>query len=173
MEALEKGGKFQFKAVGLREAEPINLESLKDFLCEARRNTFAASSTAADNPRLLASTQLEFQKGVYFYRDIYFSGSKQFIGQEIVYQDSKPVWGMNYIGTQIGKLDTAFLKESLLRLSEKCRLGQNCKYEKREFKYQDQGQGNIEEFSGKEEIFVQDKNIYKLDYQGGIISDAL
>ncbi len=173
LNALEKGGKFDFKEIigsnPFEEKESINLEVLKEFLCDARRNTYAASSTPVDNPRLLSSIQLEFQKGDYFYRDIYFPGGKKFIGQEIIYYELKPIWGMSYIGDQIGKLETIFLKESLFNLVEKCRLGEVCEYEKREFKYQDKGQGNLEEFSGKEEIFLESKSIYKLNYQGGLI----
>jgi len=169
LNALGKGGKFNFKEIDFGEKKIINLESLKEFLCNARRNTYAADATSVDNPRLFASTQLEFQKGNYFYRDVYFSGGKKFIGQEIVYQDSEPIWGMNYFGSQIGKLETNFLKESLFKLAEKCRFGEACEYKKRELKYQDQGQGNLEEFSGEEEIFLEGKSIYKLNYQGGLI----
>ena len=170
LNALKKGGKFDFEERDLEGKNTINLESLKDFLCEARKNTYAASAGVVDNPRLLASKQLEFQRGDYFYRDIYFSGDRKFIGQEIVYQDSKPIWGMNYIGNAIGRIETDFLKESLFKLFEKSRLGQNCEYEKREYKYQDHGQGNLEDFSGKEAIFLQGKSVYKLNYQGGLIS---
>ena len=169
LDAFEKKGEFDFKETDFEEKKSVNLERLKEFLCEARGNTYAANGTAVDNPRLLASEQLEFQKGDYSYRDIYFSGDKKFFGQEIIYQDLKPIWGMNYIGTAIGKLETNFLKESLFKLAEKCRMGQICEYEKREFKYQDQGEGTLEEFSGTEEIFSKGKNIYKLNYQGGLI----
>lgn len=169
LDAFENKGKFNFKESDFQDKEKINIDSLRDFLCEARRNTYAANATPID-ARLLASTQLEFQKGNFFYRDIFFSGTKKFIGQEIVYQDSKPIWGMNYMGNQIGKLETNFLKESLFKLSEKCRLGGRCENEKREYKYQDNGQGNVEEFSGQEQMSVQGKNIYKLDYRGGLIS---
>ncbi|MGD0576956.1 MAG: DUF5680 domain-containing protein [Candidatus Staskawiczbacteria bacterium] len=168
LNALENKGRFNFKEADL-EGKTINLNSLKEFLCEARRNTYAGGGTASDSPRLSGSVQLEFQKGDYAYRDIYFSGSKKFMGQEIVYENSKPVWGMNYAGNTIGKLETIFLKESLFKLAEKCRIGQNCEYEKREYKYQDQGQGSIEEFSGRELIFLEGKNVYKLNYQGGLI----
>lgn len=177
LDVLEKGSKFDFgENLGgnpFEEKGIINLESLKEFLCEARRNTYAANAIHVDNPRLLASKQLESQKGDYVYRDIFFDGDKKFIGQEIIYYDSKPIWGMNYIGSTIGKLETSFLKESLFKLAEKCRLGEVCEYEKREFKYQDQGQGSLEGFLGKEEIFSEGKNIYTLNYQGGIISDKL
>jgi len=167
LSALENNGKFDFKENNGRST--LNLDSLKEFLRQARKNTYAASATSVDNPRLLSSTQLEFQKGDYFYRDIYFSGDKKFIGQEIVYQESKPVWAMNYIGDQIGKTETKFLKESLSKLSEKCRFGEVCEYKKRDFKYQDQGQGNFVDFFGKEEIFTEGKSIYKLNYQGGLL----
>lgn len=174
LNAIEKKTSINFKEINFEGTEKINLDNLKKFLCEARRNTYAANATSLDNPRLVASTQLEFQKGDYFYRDIYFLGVEKFIGQEIVYHNQqtgtpKPIWGMNYIGDTIGKVETIFLKESLFKLSEKCRFGQVCEYKKREFKYQDRGQGSLEEFSGKEEIFLDGKNIYKLDYQGGLI----
>jgi hypothetical protein len=169
--ALKENKALNFKAVDFEEKSTINLDSLKEFLYIARANTFAADATSIENPRLLASTQLEFQKASYFYRDVFFSGNKRFMGQEIIYQDSKPVWGMNYIGSQIGKMETSFLKEALLKLVKKCRFGQSCGYEKREYKYQDQGRGDLAEFSGQEEIFSEGKNIYKLNYQGGLISD--
>ena len=173
LDALEKGNKFNFDEKGYGEEKMINSEELKEFLCEARRNTYAANASSIGNQRLLASYQLEFQRRDYSYIDVYFLGSKRFMGQEIVYQESKPIWGMNYIGSQIGKLETAFLKDSLFKLSDKCRLGGNCEYEKREFKYKDEGQGNLDSFSGHEEIYLDGKNIYNLDYKGGIISDKL
>lgn len=177
LDALEKGGKFDFKDLGLNEysgeKRAVNLEDLKEFLFEARESTYAAGANPIDNPRLLSSEQLEFQKGDYFYRDIFFDGEKNFIGQEIIYFESKPIWGMNYFGAQIGKVETNFLRETLTKLSNKCRIGGICEYKKREFKYQDKGKGDLTDFSGQEEIYIEDKSIYKLDYRGGIISDKL
>lgn len=167
--AVDKGGKFDFKGAQADEGGVLNLESLKEFLCEARENTYAANGSGIDNPRLLESTQLEFQKGDYSYRDIYFPGVKNVIGQEIVYLGLKPVWGMNYMGNAIGRTETNFLKEAIFKLSKKCRLGGVCEYEKRELKYQDRGQGGFDKFFGEEGIFSQGKDIYKLSYQGGII----
>jgi len=173
LEAFEADGKFKFKETIFQEVKAINLEVLKEFITEARLNTYAANNSPADNPRLLQSTQLEFQKGNFFYRDIFFSGNKKIIGQEIIYQDSKPVWGMNYIGDKMGKLETNFLKDALFRRAGTCRLGQNCEFEKREFKYEDKGQGTSDDFFGQEQVFLSGKSIYKLEYRGGLISDKL
>jgi len=169
LDALEAGGKFNFQEVSFEEKKTVNLERLKEFISEARRNTYASSATPIDNPRLLGSVQLEFQKGDFFYRDVYFTGDKKVIGQEAIYQNSKIVWGMSYLGSTIGKVETSFLKESLFKLSEKCRLNQPCDYEKREFKYTNEGQGTLEEFFGQEHIFLDKKDVYKLTYQGGLI----
>ena len=173
LNSLEDGGNIIFKGTGFDEKMSVNVGALKNFLYDARRNTFAANANSDGNPKLLSSVQLEFQKGDYFYRDIFFNGSTRFIGQEIIYQGDKPVWGMNYTGKQIGKLEASFLKESLYKLVGKCRLGGSCEYKKREFKYIDQGQGIFEEFYGTEQIFLDDKNIYELKYQGGVISDKV
>jgi len=170
LEIIAEKGKFEFPEVGFREIRTINLAELKKFISEARRSTYAAEGVPVDNPRLRGSIQLEYQKGDYAYHDIYFDGEKNFIGQEVVYQDNNPIWSMAYFGTAISKEATNFLKEALLRLSEKCRFGQECDYEKREFKYEDQGQGALERFSGEEKIFLKGKEIYKLNYFGGMIS---
>jgi hypothetical protein len=169
LESFDSGGKFNFEKTIFQETKTISNDALKEFISEARANTYAAGNSPVDNPRLLGSIQLEFQKGELFYRDIYFLGNKKFIGQEVVYQDSKPIWGMNYIGDKIGNTETNFLRESLLKLSGKCRFGQSCEFKKREFKYEDSGQGDLEDFFGQEKIFLVEKNIYKLDYRGGLI----
>lgn len=162
--------KFEFPEVGLGEIRIINLEELKKFIIEARKNTYAGNGPPIDNPRLRGSTQLEHQKGDYFYQDIYFSGEKNFIGQEIVYRDNRPIWGTGYLGETPVKEIEDFLKESLLKLSDECRFGNECEFKKREFLYKDRGEGNLERFSGQEKIFIKDKEIYKLNYYGGLIS---
>jgi hypothetical protein len=172
-DAFENKGKIDFEETIFQEKESVNEDRLFEFIAEARRNTFAVDATVTSNPRLLGSTQFDFQKGDFSYRDVYFAGNKKFIGMEMVYQSSKLVWGMNYIGNQVGKLEESFLRESLYRLVEKCRFGKICDYEKREFRYQDSGQGNLESFFGEEQIFTEGKSIYKMDYRGGLISDKL
>lgn len=171
--ALESKKDFEFKEKLFEEVKKIDLEKLFEFVTEARQNTFAGGGLPIDNPRLSKSTQLEFQKGDFFYRDVHFSGNLNFSGQEVVYQNQKPIWVMNYKGTQIGKLEIRFLKEALYSLYNKARLGGKCEYAKREFRYQDSGQGGIDSFYGQEVLFMDNKNIYKLDYMGGLLSDIL
>jgi hypothetical protein len=172
-DSFGKGGKIEFKETIYKEAQFINKERLAEFIEEARQNTFANNATEVDSPRLLGSSQLEFQKGDYFYRDIYFTGNKYFVGQEVVYLNAKPIWITSYKGSKLDLVQTNFLRESLYRLAGKCRLGKACEYAKREYKYKDSGSGDIDNFLGQEKISIEDKDIYKLDYQGGLISDTL
>lgn len=76
---------------------------------------------------------------------------------------------MNYLGNSISPSETSFLKEALLSLFDKCRFGQTCEFRKKELKYEDSGQGNLENFFGEEKIFLSEKSIYKLNYRGGLI----
>ncbi len=170
LETIETKNNINFAKNSFAEDKVINLNGLKKFISEARENTYATGSKSTENPRLSGSEQLEYQKADYFYQDIYFTGSKMLTGFQIVYYNNRPIWVMNYFGGIIKKDILAFLKESLLKLSQECRFGKNCQFEKRELKYQDVGQGSLEYFSGKEQIFQKNKDVYSLTYQGGLIS---
>ncbi|MDP2741655.1 MAG: DUF5680 domain-containing protein [bacterium] len=162
------GGELDFKDIDLEE-KLINLERLKEFIIEARKDSLFGGSIPADNPRLIGSSQIEFQKGDFFYQNIFFKRQKGIIGQEIVYQNNRPAWGMNYFGSFIQKEVFDFLETSLLKLLKDCRFGQACELERKEFKYKDEGEGKLEKFFGKEQIFLKGKTIYELNYRGGLI----
>lgn len=146
-----------------------NSEELKNFIAEARKYTYAGGGKAVGNPFLTGSYQLEFRKGDYFYRDIYFAGKKNFAGQEVVYLRQKPIWSMVYCGFAEPPEATDFLKKSLLNLAEKCRFYEECEFEEGEFKYENEGEGTMEQFHGKESISIDKEKVYKLRYQGGSI----
>lgn len=174
LETIENKKKNKSFKIDVSSFKVLNLQDLEKFIIEARINTFAGDAQLVSIPRLNTSKQLEYQKADYFYRDIYFTGSINFIGQEVIYKNNKVVWAMNYFGNTFDakneKLATLFLKETLNKLSKDCRFGKNCEFEKREFKYQGTGQGSLEKFSGSEQIFQKENLIYQLSYQGGIIS---
>lgn len=150
--------------------ENINFEELKKFIAEARRNTYAGEEKPIKKALLNGSCQLEYKKGEYFYRDIYFTGKDNFIGQEVVYFNDKPIWSMVYCGSSEPSKVSNFLKKSLLSLAEKCRFNEKCEFEESNFRYENKGQGTLEQFGGEEQIFIKEKRVYKLNYHGGLIS---
>lgn len=147
-----------------------NSKELKNFIAEARKNTYAGGIKPVENPPLAGSYQLEYRKGDYFYRDIYFAGKENFIGQEVVYLKDTPIWSMVYCGSAEPPEATDFLKKSLSVLGEKCRFNEECKFEEVDFKYKNEGEGTLERFHGKESISIKGERVYKLRYQGGLIS---
>lgn len=150
--------------------ENINFEELKRFIAEARRNTYAGEGKPVEKTLLNGSCQLEYKKGEYFYRDIYFTGKDNFIGQEVVYFNDKPIWSMVYCGSSEPPEVTNFLKKSLSTLSEKCRFNEKCEFEENDFRYENEGEGTLEQFHGEETISVKEEKVYRLRYQGGLIS---
>jgi hypothetical protein len=170
LEIVESNGKYQFSESGFRENRIVNLEILKKVVIEARENTYALDSKSSDNPRILGSIQLEYQKTDYYYQFIYFRGKTHFSGQEIVYQNNRPIWTVNYFGSAISGEAEEFLKKFLLEFSGQCRFGENYETEKRSYKYQNIGHGSIEEFFGVEKMFFNNEEIFKTTYCGGIVS---
>jgi len=148
----------------------MSFNELKIFIAEARRNTYASGKNSVEKPLLIGSHQFEYRKGDYFYRDIYFGGEENFTGQEVVYQSDKPIWSMVYCGSVEPEEISDFLKNSLLNLSKKCRFGEECEFEEGDLKYEDKGEGTLERFIGKEQIFIKDESVYELNYQGVLIS---
>lgn len=169
LDALKRGGDFDLKKLGIKEEQKVNVDRLKEFLITAREQTYYSGERPIENLQLMGSKQFQFQKGDFFYKDVFFIGGKRIMGHEIVYWEDHPVFGVNYEGGLISKTEEEFLKESLSKLAQKCRLNGVCEYEKREYKYECSGQGEFDNFFGKEEVSVNGKNIYKLNYQGGIL----
>ena len=89
------------------------------FLLRAKRATYAGGDGGAVASSRQASHDLAYREGDWAYLDTYLGGYA-FIGEEAVWQDGKPLWGMNYYGTmtepEIPEGFSDFLKLSLRML---------------------------------------------------------
>src|SRR3990167_9430941 len=97
----------------------IDLKQLAEFLNEANKNTYANKDAAKVSATRLKSEDYHFEKGNLIYHDTYF-GSRDFIGEEVVYKNDEPVWGMNFYGyilseTTDGEELYDFLRETLMQ----------------------------------------------------------
>ena len=75
----------------------MDLDELKDFIVRAKAATYVGDGKPAESSRE-GSIDLVFNKGDFSYLDSYFGGS-DFVGEEVVYYQNVPVWGMNYYGS--------------------------------------------------------------------------
>jgi len=156
---------------------PISLDTLVNFLLEAKRHTYAAQGDEASVPPLLTgSRQLEFQDGTLLYRDIYF-GSTYFVGQETVYHAESPIWAMGYAGGLLSPAASSgeagqvygFLRAALRRVEpQRPYRGPNV-YREEAYTYTDESHGDLAAFGGVETITHGDKPVYELRYHGGLL----
>nr|WP_276204907.1 DUF5680 domain-containing protein [Thermoanaerobacterium sp. PSU-2] len=88
--------------------------------------------------------------------DSYF-GSDDFIGEEVVFENQKPIWGMNYYGKMlVDEISSGFSK--CLKSALKAVLVENpfrgpSLFEQDKYVYKCSWHGDIAEFDGNEAIY--------------------
>ncbi len=125
-------------------------------------------------PSRVGSHVLTFEQGLWSYRDSYFGGT-DFLGQELIWHNGEPVWGMNYSGyilradlvtpTQAGDI----LKAALSLPQSQGRLLDNLEFPGGHGVYRIASIGTVSRFSGRETIHVGGELAYALDYHGGAV----
>lgn len=151
-----------------------DIKALAVFLNRANKNTYANKNMLKIAPSRLKSEDYHFEEGDWAYHDTYF-GARDFIGEEIVYKAGKPVWGMNYFGRKTD--DTAsekdvydFLREALMQEHDGIiPVRGPKKFDVSDKKYVFVVDGDLANFSGKEEISFAGKIIYRCFVHGGFI----
>jgi len=151
----------------------MDFEKLKKFLVKAKINTYATDGEDNEETLLDGTKELEFKEGDFLYRDRYF-GSNPFIGEEVVFYNGKVIWGMNYCGGVIFDVSSeeiyVFLKKALRQVDKTIPFRGPKHFEDGKLKYINTVNGDIKKFDGIEEIFLNEKGIYKLIYHGVIVS---
>jgi hypothetical protein len=146
---------------------------LNDFIVKAKAATYVGSGRESASCRP-GSHDLQFRDGPFLYLDSYFGGA-DFIGEEVVYFEDKPVWAMNYYGrilvpekitgTETGQV----IKKSLSLLYRENRFLGGFEYADGRDVYFDTNEGDVTSFTGKEWIERDGVRVYELVYHGGLI----
>lgn len=150
-----------------------NTKQLKKFLVEARINTYATSGEGGEQKLSDGTKEFVHRRGLYKYRDRYF-GTNPFIGEEVTFYKSKPVWGMNYYGRVIlshvnSRTVYEFLKQALQKVTARRPYRGPKLFKRGAWKYSCFVQGSIDNFSGRETIYYRNKKVYELLFHGGKI----
>jgi hypothetical protein len=150
-------------------------ELLHAFIVRAKAATYVGSGEHAASCRP-GSHDLKFVDGDWSYLDSYFGG-RDFIGEEVVFFNGKPVWAMNYYGYILhAELITPeqagyMIKASLSRMYTEHRFLGGFTYTEDEYTYVDTSEGDFTHLNGKETISRDGQVAYELDYHGGLIKD--
>ena len=151
----------------------INLESLHAFILAAKAASYVGDGQPVASCRE-SSHDLAFVQEDYQYLDSYFGG-QDFIGEEVVYHQEQPVWGMNYYGAVLTpeKMTAAeagaMIKISLAKMYAEGRFLGGWSYTHNDLVYHDTSQGDLTHFTGYEWIERAGGKVYELFYHGGLI----
>ena len=152
------------------------MENLKEFLIEAKKQTYANENVEKINSTRKGSHDCEYSNGTMTYHDTYFGGIN-FMGEEVVYeQDNTPIWGMNYYGVTLDKnlseeaMDKA-LRPALMKvgIDNIIPVRGPKEFINGEYKYTFNVKGDLNYFEGEEIIYKDDNKIYVLKCHGGTI----
>jgi hypothetical protein len=150
-------------------------QSLHDFIIRAKAATYVGDGQPAPACRP-GSHDLEFKEGDWAYLDSYFGG-RDFIGEEVVYYQGKPVWAMNYYGhILLADLITParagqVIKASLSKMYSEGRFLGGFEHRVEGFLYNDSSEGSVQSLRGREFISHRGEVAYELFYHGGLIKD--
>ena len=144
---------------------------LSKFLVKAKSATYASEGEA--NERVLddGAKELTFESDGFKYHDRYY-GFNPFVGEEIVWQNNKIVWSMNYFGkissdVVSGKEVYKFLQSAMQQVKEDRPFRGPNNFKSGDFEYIDESTGNVYNFTGTEKILYKGQEIYRLNYHGG------
>lgn len=148
---------------------------LSKFLVKAKIATYAADGEANERTLQDGAKELTLEDSMFKYRDRYY-GFNPFIGEEVVFENRKIVWSMNYYGKIISDVVSAkevygFLKSAMRQVKEDRPFRGPTNFKSSDFEYTDESRGDINDFSGTEKIFFKRREIYRLTYQGGIVKN--
>jgi hypothetical protein len=153
----------------------LDTSELEKFIVKAKTNSYmgGGQKSLAYRPH---SHDLQFHEGSFAYLDSYFGGT-DFLGQEVVYYQGKPVWAMNYYGRILNadlfdsQTTGEIIMESLGKLYQEGRFLGGFEYETPLGTYFDTNEGDVRSFSGLEWILVQGQKVYELVYHGGLVKE--
>ena len=152
----------------------MNLDRLALFLDAANKATYANRTMPKAPSSRQNSLDYHFEKDGLVYHDTYF-GVRDFIGAEVVYENDKPAWGMNYFGfvlddTVSEKNVYAFLRTALMQSGDDViPVRGPRRFDEGDRRYRFAVEGDLANFSGTEEIRFDGTLVYRCLVHGGLI----
>lgn len=153
--------------------EILPIDELCKFLVNAKTNTFAKDVERVQSKCILSKNYL-YEEDDFRYEDQYF-GEYLDVGEEIVWKNGIPVWGMGYRGgmleayRSLNKETFSVLRKALLIPEKDFPTRGPKQMICGDFKYVNITHGDIKSFTGEEYIEKNGNKIYFRNYIGGLI----
>lgn len=150
----------------------MNKEPLRQFLIDSNKSGYATGEERKWIKESDGSTTIPFEKGEFRSHDNFFGG-EPYGGRIVVSYQDKPVWLMVYYGWVVEGIETnqvyAVLRNALGKMPEDTPLRGPKELKDGEFTYTNNWDGDLDRYSGEEQITQGEKLIYKANYMGGLI----
>lgn len=153
-------------ACDITPSESLPDSPLADFLLCSKRATYAGHAAEVPAERY-AAHEFTYAADGLSYRDSYFGG-RSFHGQEVVSQNKRPIWCMNYSGRTLSYFFSGdFLKLALRHGTVDMPYRGPRLFRCGEYTYICDVNGGLDWFSGTESIYHQETLVYECRFHGG------
>lgn len=150
----------------------MNNQELSQFLYDSNQAGYGTGEQKQWIKESDGSTSIPYQKGDWKSHDNFFGG-EPYGGRIIVSYKNKPTWMMVYYGFVVEgiKPDLVYgiLRKALLKMPKEAPFRGPKKFEDDDLLYLNNWLGNVENYSGEEQILQGKKVIYKANYMGGLV----
>lgn len=148
------------------------IEELRGFLVESNKAGYAGGDEKKWTKEPDGSTTIPFAKGQWRSHDNFFGG-EPYGGRMVVFKDEQAVWMMVYYGwvAEGVSADPVYgvLRGALMGMPEDYPYRGPEEFKQGEYTYKNKWNGELDRFSGEEEITQDGKVIYKANYFGGLV----
>lgn len=150
----------------------MNKELLRQFLVDSNKAGYAGGEEKKWIKESDGSTTIPFEKGDFRSHDNFFGG-EPYGGRVVVFHENKSVWMMIYYGWVAEGVTTdpvyAVLRNALMRMPADSPFRGPKEFKDGDFTYSNSWNGDVERYSGEEQIAQGEKLIYKANYMGGLV----
>lgn len=143
-------------------------QELMNFLCKAKKGCYggAGSKVTSSRPK---SNDFIYKEEELKYIDTNL-GNEQFVGEEALWEENQPLWGMNYTGRVLSEnFDPEFLRQALSKVTADSPYRGPKLFVKGDYTYKSRTEGDFGWFVGCEKILYKDEKVYEGMYQGGLV----
>lgn len=152
----------------------MDKEQLRQFLIYCGKEGYAAIQDEDEIREEDQSTSITLTQGPWKFHDNYFGG-EPYGGREVVFYQDKPVWIMTYYGRvneDVQELKPVYhhLKKALALIPDEAPYRGPKELIEGDLRYENNWQGDIDNFSGEELIYQSNKKVYFAKYIGGFVN---
>lgn len=150
----------------------MNIGALRQFLIDSNKAGYAGGEEKKWIKESDGSTTIPYAQGEWKSHDNFFGG-EPYGGRVVVFYQDKPAWMMVYYGWVAEGVETdpvyAILQGALKQMPEDAPFRGPKEFVDGEFTYHNNWTGDVERYSGEEQITQSGKLIYKANYMGGLV----